>query len=585
WGASQNSFSSDIVQNEVNHLSSIAFRKAVAAGEEVPPALSTILPIRTRTENFRFQSAILPEVIRIHLLPFGIVQDLGHFPWGRDSESQVPRRAAFGIILFLIVASLIGRFIAKNPARPKTHPLLYFGLLGILASWAVVWIFPVYDAFLAYRYYVPCFLAWVIVLPALFQSQEKLFQGAVLLVVLAGALRATEIKTPLSAAQHELDRQPFHYRNHVQRVRSLISAGDRGVGIRFDCGALLKPALTLAPSAALIEIEWAFCARSFGFPVWEPLAGIVESALESESCVSPGLLTALALKAEEFFPAEQMRATSIALYEKALNCGDSVETYKAKFRLSLLYIWEAKCRKAEPLLFDLSEIKGNDYMSRSLYWRGHCAKFAGNKMLFHVMKGRLNKEYPLAYHTLLVNQLEGHKAGQGRPNPVDRFLEAPEPKVFLRSRAMPELNGLIQGAEILLSSKQLDLARPMVHELVTRMETAAEPEFKMYAATLLHQVGSSLRLFQLLTGLYRENPALISRSSLRMYYPLKNFDHVKRFGRQLDPYLVSALIRQESGFNEKARSPAGAMGLMQLMPGTARLFERLTKRELLDPKT
>ena len=125
----------------------------------------------------------------------------------------------------------------------------------------------------------------------------------------------------------------------------------------------------------------------------------------------------------------------------------------------------------------------------------------------------------------------------------------------------------------------------MVHELVTRMETAAEPEFKMYAATLLHQVGSSLRLFQLLTGLYRENPALISRSSLRMYYPLKNFDHVKRFGRQLDPYLVSALIRQESGFNEKARSPAGAMGLMQLMPGTARLFERLTKRELLDPKT
>ena len=264
WGASQNSFSSDIVQNEVNHLSSIAFRKAVAAGEEVPPALSTILPIRTRTENFRFQSAILPEVIRIHLLPFGIVQDLGHFPWGRDSESQVPRRAAFGIILFLIVASLIGRFIAKNPARPKTHPLLYFGLLGILASWAVVWIFPVYDAFLAYRYYVPCFLAWVIVLPALFQSQEKLFQGAVLLVVLAGALRATEIKTPLSAAQHELDRQPFHYRNHVQRVRSLISAGDRGVGIRFDCGALLKPALTLAPSAALIEIEWAFCARSFG---------------------------------------------------------------------------------------------------------------------------------------------------------------------------------------------------------------------------------------------------------------------------------------------------------------------------------
>src|SRR3954469_3946969 len=39
--------------------------------------------------------------------------------------------------------------------------------------------------------------------------------------------------------------------------------------------------------------------------------------------------------------------------------------------------------------------------------------------------------------------------------------------------------------------------------------------------------------------------------------------------QQLDPRLVRAVVQVESGYNVRARSRKGAMGLMQLMPATA----------------
>jgi soluble lytic murein transglycosylase-like protein len=50
----------------------------------------------------------------------------------------------------------------------------------------------------------------------------------------------------------------------------------------------------------------------------------------------------------------------------------------------------------------------------------------------------------------------------------------------------------------------------------------------------------------------------------------------------VNPMLVRALIEVESGYRAKARSRRGAMGLMQLMPSTAREYN---VRNPFDPKT
>lgn len=55
-------------------------------------------------------------------------------------------------------------------------------------------------------------------------------------------------------------------------------------------------------------------------------------------------------------------------------------------------------------------------------------------------------------------------------------------------------------------------------------------------------------------------------------YPLKYATEIDKYSKKLDldPYLISAIIYEESRFKKDSRSSAGAIGLMQIMPETAR---------------
>jgi soluble lytic murein transglycosylase len=63
---------------------------------------------------------------------------------------------------------------------------------------------------------------------------------------------------------------------------------------------------------------------------------------------------------------------------------------------------------------------------------------------------------------------------------------------------------------------------------------------------------------------------------LRIVYPFPYQDIIvaEAAERGVDPFLAAGLIRQESMFNPRAVSGAGAVGLMQVMPATARTLAR-----------
>jgi soluble lytic murein transglycosylase len=75
-----------------------------------------------------------------------------------------------------------------------------------------------------------------------------------------------------------------------------------------------------------------------------------------------------------------------------------------------------------------------------------------------------------------------------------------------------------------------------------------------------------------------------TRSLLEAVYPLPHREAlVEAAAREgLPPALVAAVIRQESAFDARATSPAGAVGLMQLMPGTAAELARDPRPRLVD---
>jgi soluble lytic murein transglycosylase len=95
-----------------------------------------------------------------------------------------------------------------------------------------------------------------------------------------------------------------------------------------------------------------------------------------------------------------------------------------------------------------------------------------------------------------------------------------------------------------------------------------------------HQMGELRRAITLMRRAYPQHLTAggeqLPDEILQVIFPLAYWDSIRSQSalRGLDPYLVAALIAQESTFDPQARSVANAWGLMQIMPATGRRLAR-----------
>lgn len=156
------------------------------------------------------------------------------------------------------------------------------------------------------------------------------------------------------------------------------------------------------------------------------------------------------------------------------------------------------------------------------------------------------------------------------------FLEEPAVKAGL---ALARL-GLVRDAMAELAALPEELLTPSELALVTRIQARVDP---IVAHNRLHHF------------LLQHPPATLGKDAeeiLRQAYPDLYWQELQEVSADYDwdPRVFHGLVREESSFNPKIVSWAGARGLSQLMPATARevagwLGMSVTNDQLFDPKT
>ena len=197
--------------------------------------------------------------------------------------------------------------------------------------------------------------------------------------------------------------------------------------------------------------------------------------------------------------------------------------------------------------------------SRAAYWRAITAQERKDTAAANAFFG-LAAQYPTTFY----GQLAAQKYAPGAP--ISLPLDAVPTDA---DRALFEARSLTKAIRILSALGERDLFEEFALRLDDQLSSAAE--HALLAQVANQQLQPKLAVRSAKAGLAR---GIVSTSAA---YPLASIP--PSASRVLEPAFTLAITRQESEFDPYAVSSAGARGLMQLLPSTARLVAKQSGRQ------
>lgn len=206
----------------------------------------------------------------------------------------------------------------------------------------------------------------------------------------------------------------------------------------------------------------------------------------------------------------------------------------------------------------------------------------------------LIRERPLSYYMqhayARLHEVDAARAERARQAAIASAEAAPFRFQGRKEYDTPEFRRVLE----LLRQGQLDWAERELAALSSG-ETSVAPEVLWGTALLFSRAGSAKMSHELargrLTDWLNQWPVGEWKQAWELAFPRPYLEHAEKEAsrNQLPQALVYAIMREESGFDPRAQSPANAFGLMQLIEPTARHFGKelnmpVSTRALLNPR-